>query len=462
MSEELTKEDLEQVNSITFEDVNAADDLDQTEKTSSEKEENVNDIATRRIMGNIDMGEIERVHAKIELVFTQISEKYIDPYYESIDACKAYRKAAKDIGIQKEFQSFDETEMKRLMDELTGSMDLIKTKSDEIFENVKDVDFSSKEYTGTTKIPLEETRKLNEAFALTEDLATISKNIEESIQKDDESITPISELYKKQIDSVKTTFVEALNEKISNLIADSKMKNYRIKKALVLKEKVSLLERMMGKNKLKAAQILNYTLLEERADILRNEELGARNIGESVWKLYDYISTIPEQYYTQGIAGLIEKLSESDACKKLIRQAKNERAKELEEQRKRYERGEEIDTDTRTEQPSEEKTQTQLEKEFAENSLIIIGRNEKFFKPYREETDRLQEKNTEIKKEIANLKKIFSKNKKDAKNYMRDSVNKENQEKIVSRIKNVISCLYSETPSKKKEQVTQAKEESER
>ena len=33
---------------------------------------------------------------------------------------------------------------------------------------------------------------------------------------------------------------------------------------------------------------------------------------------------------------------------------------------------------------------------------------------------------------------------------------------IIKQDKNVISCLYSETPSKKKEQVTQAKEESER
>ena len=455
MSEELTKEDLEKVNSIEFEDVNTANDLAQ------EKEESVNDRATKSIISNIDIGEIERTHAQIEAIFAKVVEKYIDPYYETLDTCKVYRKAAKDIGINSEFQSFDEAEMKRLMDELTGSMDLIKTKSDEILENVKGLDMLGKEYNGSSKIPLEETKKLNEAFALTADLSTIAKKIEKCIEDDDAGISPISDLYSKQTDGVKSTFVDKLNDKITGLITDSKIVNFKEKRKIVLKEKVSPLEWMMGKHKLKAAQILNYTLLEERAEILRNEDLGARNIGESVIKLYNYIASIPDRMYTRGIENLIKQLAESDACQKLLKQAKLEKAKRIEEKRQRYERGEIVDQ----EEPDriiEERPQKVLEKEFAENSLVVISRSEKFFKPYRKETDRLQEKNEEIKREIANLKKIFGKNKKDAKNYMRDSVNKENQEKIVSRINNVISCLYSETPSRKREKTSQMKEESER
>ena len=197
MSEELTKEDLEKVNSIEFEDVNTANDLAQEEP----EEENVNDRATRSIISNIDIGEIEKTHAKIENIFAQVVEKYINPYYETVDTCKVYRRAAKDIGIKNDFQSFDEAEMKRLMDELTGSMDLIKTKSDEILENVQGLDMLGKDYKGSTKIPLEETRKLNEAFALTADLATIAGKIEKCMQDDDEGISPISDLYAKQISS---------------------------------------------------------------------------------------------------------------------------------------------------------------------------------------------------------------------------------------------------------------------
>ena len=81
-------------------------------------------------------------------------------------------------------------------------MDLIKTKSDEILENVQGLDMLGKDYKGSTKIPLEETRKLNEAFALTADLATIAGKIEKCIQDDDEGISPISELYEKQISGV--------------------------------------------------------------------------------------------------------------------------------------------------------------------------------------------------------------------------------------------------------------------
>ena len=457
MSEELTKEDLEKVNSIEFEDVNTAADLDQENNSN---EETVNDVATKRIISNIDLGEIERTHAQIETIFAQVSEKYIDPYYQTVDACKVFRQAAKDIGIKSDFQSFDEAEMKRLMDELTGSMDLIKTKSDEILENVSGLDMLGKEYKGSSKIPLEETRKLNEAFALTEDLSKITRKIEKCMQDDDESITPISELYEKQISGVKTSFIDELNEKITNLITDSKVKNFKIKQKLILQEKVSPIEWMMGKHKLKAAQILNYDLLAERAEILRNEDLGAKNIGESVLKLYDYISTIPDKYYTQGIANLIDELSKSESCRKLIRQAKQEKAKQQEEMRIRYERGEEVDGEE--EKESEEKSQKQLEREFSENSLIKVGRQEKFFKPYRKETEKLQEKNEALKREIANLKKIFGKNKKDAKTYMRESVNKENQEKVISRIKNVISCLYSETPTRKRAKTTQLREDSER
>ena len=457
MSEELTKEDLEKVNSIEFEDVNTAADLDQENNSN---EETVNDVATKRIISNIDLGEIERTHAQIETIFAQVSEKYIDPYYQTVDACKVFRQAAKDIGIKSDFQSFDEAEMKRLMDELTGSMDLIKTKSDEILENVSGLDMLGKEYKGSSKIPLEETRKLNEAFALTEDLSKITRKIEKCMQDDDESITPISELYEKQISGVKTSFIDELNEKITNLITDSKVKNFKIKQKLILQEKVSPIEWMMGKHKLKAAQILNYDLLAERAEILRNEDLGANNIGESVLKLYDYISTIPDKYYTQGIANLIDELSKSESCRKLIRQAKQEKAKQQEEMRIRYERGEEVDGEE--EKESEEKSQKQLEREFSENSLIKVGRQEKFFKPYRKETEKLQEKNEALKREIANLKKIFGKNKKDAKTYMRESVNKENQEKVISRIKNVISCLYSETPTRKRAKTTQLREDSER
>ena len=146
MSEELTKEDLEKVNSIEFEDVNTAADLDQENNSN---EETVNDVATKRIISNIDLGEIERTHAQIETIFAQVSEKYIDPYYQTVDACKVFRQAAKDIGIKSDFQSFDEAEMKRLMDELTGSMDLIKTKSDEILENVSGLDMLGKEYKGS-------------------------------------------------------------------------------------------------------------------------------------------------------------------------------------------------------------------------------------------------------------------------------------------------------------------------
>lgn len=455
MSEELTKEDLEKVNSIEFDDVNTTNDLAQ------EKEESVNDRATKSIISNIDIGEIERTHAQIETIFAKVVEKYIDPYYETLDTCKVYRKAAKDIGINSEFHSFDEAEMKRLMDELTGSMDLIKAKSDEILENVKGLDMLGKEYNGSSKIPLEETKKLNEAFALTADLSTIAKKIEKCIEEDDNGISPISDLYSKQTDGVKSTFVDKLNDKITGLITDSKLVNLKEKKKIVLSEKVSLLERMMGKHKLKAAQILNYTLLEERTEILRDEDLGARNIGESVIKLYNYMASIPDRMYTKGIEKLINQLAESDACQTLIKQASREKAKRIEEKRQRYERGEIVDQ----EEPDniiEERPQKVLEKEFTENSLVVIGRSEKFFKPYRKETDRLQEKNEAIKREIANLKKIFGKNKKDAKNYMRDSVNKENQEKIVGRINNVISCLYSETPSRKREKTSQMKEESER
>ena len=208
------------------------------------------------------------------------------------------------------------------MDELTGSMDLIKTKSDEILENASGLDVLKKESEESSKIPLEETRKLNEAFALTEDLSKITRKIEKCMQEDDESITPISELYGKQISGVKTTFIDELNETITNLITDSKIKNFKIKQKLILQEKVSPIEWMMGKHKLKAAQILNYDLLAERAEVLRNEDLGARNIGESVLKLYDYISTIPDKYYTQGIANLIDELSKSDACRKLIKTSK--------------------------------------------------------------------------------------------------------------------------------------------
>ena len=458
MSEELTKEDLEKVNSIKFEDVNTADDLAQ-EKDSNE--ESVNDRATKNIISNIDIGEIERTHAKIENIFAQVVEKYITPYYETVDTCKVYRRAAKDVGIKNDFQSFDEAEMKRLMDELTGSMDLIKAKSDEILENVKSLDMLGKEYKGSSKIPLEETRKLNEAFALTADLAIIAGKIEKCMQDDDEGISPISDLYDKQISGVKTTFIDELNEKITNLITDSKLVNLKEKKKIVLAEKISPMEWLMGKHKLKAAQILNYTLQEDRAEVLRNEDLGARNIGESVLKLYNYMSTIPERLYTKGIANLIDKLSESDACQKLIRQAKAEKAKRIEEKRKRYERGEIVDQED-PERVIEERPQKVLEKEFAENSLVIVGRNEKFFKPYRKETDRLQEKNEALKREIENLEKIFSKHKKDTKSYIRETVNKENQDIIIGRIKNVISCLYSETPSKKREKAVQMREEEER
>lgn len=456
MSEELTKEDLEKVNSIEFEDVNTTNDLAQEEP----EEENVNDRATRSIISNIDIGEIERTHAKIESIFAQVVEKYINPYYETVDTCKVYRRAAKDIGIKNEFQSFDEAEMKRLMDELTGSMDLIKTKSDEILENVQGLDMLGKDYKGSTKIPLEETRKLNEAFALTADLATIAGKIEKCIQDDDEGISPISDLYAKQISGVKTTFVDELNEKITNLITDSKLINLKEKRKIVLEDKVSLIEKLMGKGKLKAAQILNYTLLSERTEILRNEDLGARNIGESVVKLNNYMSSIPERLWTKGIADLVDQLSESEACRELIRQAKAEKAKRIEEKRKLYELGEDVETEE-TERIVQERPQKVLEKEFAENSLVIVSKNEKFFKPYRKETDRLQEKNEGLKREIANLKKIFSKHKKDTKNYIRETVNKENQDIIIGRIKNVISCLYSETPSKKREKV-QTKEDNER
>jgi hypothetical protein len=457
MSEELTKEDLEKVNSIEFDDVNTADDLAPKKESN---EESVNDRATRSIISNIDIGEIERTHSQIETIFAQVSEKYINPYYDTVDKCKVFRQAAEDIGIKSDFQSFDEADMKRLMDELTGSMDLIKTKSDEILENVSGLEMLGKDYKGSSKIPLEETRKLNEAFALTEDLSIITRKIEDCMQEDDESITPISELYDKQISGVKAAFVEKLNETITNLITDSKIKNFKIKQKLILQEKVSPIEWMMGKHRLKAAQILNYDLLAERAEVLRNEDLGARNIGESVLKLYDYISTIPDKYYTQGIANLIDELSKSESCRKLIRQAKQEKAKQQEEQRKRYELGEEIDSEE--EKDSEEKSQKQLEREFSENALIKVSKQEKFFKPYRKETEKLQERNEELKREIANLRKIFGKNKKDAKTYMRESANKENQEKIISRIKNVISCLYSETPTKKRAKATQLREDSER
>ncbi len=459
MSEELTKEDLEEVNSKEFEDVNTTDDLAKTNDVS--KEENVNDVAAKKIMGNIDLSEIEKTHLQIETIFSQVAEKYIEPYYKTVDECEIYEKAAKDIGLQRDFKSFDKTEMKRLMDELTGSMDLIKGRSDEICEKIADIDLTNKEYKGSTKIPLEQTKKLNEAFGTTIDLIAITREIESCMQEDDESITPINDLYSKQIEVVKSTFVESLNEEITNLIADSKILNFKIKQKLILKEKVSPLERIMGKNKLKAAQILNYDLLAERAEILRSEDLGAKNIGESVLKLYKYISTIPEKYYTQGIADLIENLSESGACKQLIREAKKERAREIEEQRKMYERGEEIENEITPEKINEEKSQKQLEKEFAENSLMIIGRQDKFFKPYRKETEKLQARNEELKREIANLKKIFGKNKKGAKNYMRESVNRENQEKITNRIKTVIACLYGKAKDRKREQQTQI-EESER
>ena len=144
MSEELTKEDLEKVNSIKFDDVNAANDLTPDKESS---EESVNDRATKSIISNIDIGEIEKTHAQIETIFARVAEKYIDPYYEIVDICKTYRRAAKDIGIASEFKAFDEVEMKRKMDELTGSMDLIKAKSDEILENVQGLDiFAQKIY----------------------------------------------------------------------------------------------------------------------------------------------------------------------------------------------------------------------------------------------------------------------------------------------------------------------------
>ena len=459
MSEELTKEDLEKVNSIKFDDVNTAADLTQENDSN---EETVNDVATKRIISNIDLGEIERTHTQIEIVFAQVAEKYIDPYYDTVDICKDFLIAAKDIEIDGKFQAFDEAEMKRLMDELNGSMDLIKTKSDEILENVSGLDMAGKEYKGSSKIPLEETRKLNEAFALTEDLATITRRIEKCMQEDDESVTPIRELYEKQVTGVKATFINELNERITGLITDSKITNLKIKKKAVLKEKVSPLERLMGKNKLKAAQILNYDLLIERAEVTRDEDLGAKNIGESVLKLYDYISTIPEKYYTQGIANLIDALSKSEACRKLIRQAKQEKAKQQEELRKQYESGEEVESEESTEKVREEKSEQQLEKEFSENALMKITRQSKFFKSYRKETEKLQERNEALKREIANLRSIFGKNKKDARNYMRESTNKENQEKIINRIKTVISCLYGETPIRKRAKVTQLREDSER
>jgi hypothetical protein len=172
------------------------------------------------------------------------------------------------------------------------------------------------------------------------------------------------------------------------------------------------------------------------------------------------MSSIPERLWTKGIADLVDQLSESEACRELIRQAKAEKAKRIEEKRKLYELGEDVETEE-TERIVQERPQKVLEKEFAENSLVVVGRNERFFKPYRKETDRLQEKNEGLKREIANLRKIFSKHKKDTKNYIRETVNKENQDIIIGRIKNVISCLYSETPSKKREKV-QTKEDNER
>lgn len=458
MAEGLTKDDLEKVNSIKFEDVNTTNDLDQGKDSN---EESVNDRATRSIMGNIDLGEIERTHAQIEEIFSRVVEKYINPYYEIVDICKTYRRAAKDIGIASEFKAFDEVEMKRKMDELTGSMDLIKAKSDEILENVQGLDIFGKEYKGSTKIPLEETRKLNEAFALTADLATIAGKMENCMQNDDKGISPISELYEKQISGVKTTFISELNEKITNLIADSKILNLKEKTKLVLDEKVSLIERVMGKHKLKAAQVLNYTLLKEKADVLRNEDLGARNIGESIVKLYNYVASIPDSRCTEGLHSLIKHLSESAACQRLLKQAKMEKAKRMEEKRQRYERGEVVDFEE-PDQIIEERPQKVLEKEFAENSLVVVSRNEKFFKPYRKETEKLQGENAKLKREIDNLKSIFNKHKKDTKDFIRETVNGENQAIIISRLEEVISCLYSETPNRKREKTSQMKEETER
>ena len=140
-----------------------------------------------------------------------------------------------------------------------------------------------------------------------------------------------------------------------------------------------------------------------------------------------------------------------------------EKAKRMEEKRQRYERGEVVDFEE-PDQIIEERPQKVLEKEFAENSLVVVKRNEKFFKPYRKETEKLQGENAKLKREIDNLKSIFNKHKKDTKDYIRETVNGENQAIILGRLDEVISCLYSETPNKKreKEKTSQMKEETER
>ena len=48
-------------------------------------------------------------------------------------------------------------------------------------------------------------------------------------------------VYEKQISGVKTTFISELNEKITNLIADSKILNLKEKTKLVLDEIVSII-----------------------------------------------------------------------------------------------------------------------------------------------------------------------------------------------------------------------------
>jgi len=390
---------------------------------------------------------VKKVHDELENVFALVSEKYVEPYYEIIDNEQVYKQAAIDIDLKSTIPSIEDTELKKSIDELNSKIDMIQAKSDEILENYTKIDFDNKTQ---NDIAVE-----NEALALTDEFEKIIENIYKVLAAENEGYTT-KELCKKEKALANKIFLRELNEKIANMIADSKIKNFKIKERKVLHEKVTPIEWIMGKSRLKAAQILNYQLQGEIADIQRQQVPQTSDIGESVWILYDYIKGVPDRYYTKGIANLVEKLSDSEACRELIKRAKRDKAQRNQEEQLKENENEQIENireeeadaaktkekDAEKEEVEEEK---KLEKKFDESALTIIDKQEKFFKSYRKATEELQEENLDLEDEIAELKEKFATKKKN-KSAQTEFLEAESINMMVEKIQEVIQSLYRENP----------------
>lgn len=89
-----------------------------------------------------------------------------------------------------------------------------------------------------------------------------------------------------EISQAKESFQKSFNKKIKDLIKDSKISNLKEEKQQVESQKIGILGRLLGKNKLKQVKLDNIDL---KMDLMSKEEVGEKvTLEESLAELYAY------------------------------------------------------------------------------------------------------------------------------------------------------------------------------